>query len=105
MKLKEAVSWLKGTLQRNLFPGLEECYERPLTGKERTPAEHFNSRLQEGFQRRRDGAGSLPMGTGESAYFYRGSGGELLFSPGVVQESARLGAATEEKNPLREDIL
>jgi hypothetical protein len=35
MKLKEAVSWLMGTLQRNLFPGLEECCERPLTEKER----------------------------------------------------------------------
>ena len=34
MKLKEAVSWLMGTLQRNLFPGLEECCERPLTEKE-----------------------------------------------------------------------
>jgi hypothetical protein len=35
MKLKEAVSWLMGTLQRNLIPGLEECGERPLTEKER----------------------------------------------------------------------
>ena len=35
MKLKEAVSWLRGTLQRNLIPLLEECWERPLTGKER----------------------------------------------------------------------
>jgi hypothetical protein len=35
MKLKEAVSWLTGTLQRNLIPGLEECCERPLTDKER----------------------------------------------------------------------
>ena len=35
MKLREAVSWLKGTLQRNLIPGLEECCERPLTDKER----------------------------------------------------------------------
>lgn len=34
MKLREAVSWLMGTLQRNLIPGLEECCERPLTGKE-----------------------------------------------------------------------
>jgi Transposase domain (DUF772)/Transposase DDE domain len=34
MKLKEAVSWLMGTLQRNLIPGLEECCERPLTDKE-----------------------------------------------------------------------
>ena len=34
MKLKQAVSWLIGTLQRNLFPGLEECCERPLTQKE-----------------------------------------------------------------------
>jgi len=35
MKLREAVSWLAGTLQRNLIPGLEECWERPLTDKER----------------------------------------------------------------------
>jgi hypothetical protein len=35
MKLKEAVSWLTGTLQRQLFPCLEECWERPLTEKER----------------------------------------------------------------------
>ena len=35
MKLREAVSWLMGTLQRNLIPGLEECGERPLTEKER----------------------------------------------------------------------
>jgi hypothetical protein len=35
MKLKEAVSWLTGTLQRNLIPLLEKCWERPLTEKER----------------------------------------------------------------------
>jgi Transposase domain (DUF772) len=35
MKLKEAVSWLAGTLQRNLIPLLEECWEWPLTEKER----------------------------------------------------------------------
>ena len=35
MKLREAVSWLAGTLQRNLIPCLEECWERPLTDKER----------------------------------------------------------------------
>jgi hypothetical protein len=34
MKLKEVVSWLVGILQRNLIPCLEECCERPLTGKE-----------------------------------------------------------------------
>jgi len=34
MKLRERVSWLMGTLQRYLFPGLEECGERPLTDKE-----------------------------------------------------------------------
>ena len=34
MKLKQAVSWLMGTLQRNLIPRLEECCERPLTEKE-----------------------------------------------------------------------
>jgi Transposase DDE domain/Transposase domain (DUF772) len=35
MKLREAISWLTGTLQRNLIPGLEECCERPLTEQER----------------------------------------------------------------------
>jgi hypothetical protein len=34
MKLREAVSWFMGTLQRNLIPRLEECGERPLTDKE-----------------------------------------------------------------------
>jgi len=34
MKLREAVSWLMGTLQRNLIPRLEECWERQLTEKE-----------------------------------------------------------------------
>jgi hypothetical protein len=35
MKLREAVSWLMGSLQRNLIPCLEECGERRLTEKER----------------------------------------------------------------------
>ena len=34
MKLKETVSWIMGTLQRHLFPRLEECWERSLTDKE-----------------------------------------------------------------------
>jgi hypothetical protein len=34
MKLRQAVSWLTGTLQQHLFPRLEECWERPLTDKE-----------------------------------------------------------------------
>jgi hypothetical protein len=34
MKLKEAVSWLMGSLQRNLFHHLEECWERVLSNKE-----------------------------------------------------------------------
>ena len=34
MKLRKAVSWLMGTLQRNLFPHLEEIAARPLTDKE-----------------------------------------------------------------------
>ena len=33
MKLGERISWLMGTLQRHLFPRLEECWERPLTDK------------------------------------------------------------------------
>jgi len=35
MQLREAVSWLMGSLQRNLIPCLEECWERPFTDKER----------------------------------------------------------------------
>jgi hypothetical protein len=35
MKLGQAISWLMGTLQRSLFPRLEECYQVPLTEKER----------------------------------------------------------------------
>jgi hypothetical protein len=35
MKLGKAISWLIGTLQRSLFPRLEECYQVPLTEKER----------------------------------------------------------------------
>jgi Transposase DDE domain/Transposase domain (DUF772) len=34
MKLRDRISWLLGTLQRHLFPRLEECCERPLTDKE-----------------------------------------------------------------------
>ena len=34
MELKETVSWIMGTLQRHLFPRLEECWERSLTDKE-----------------------------------------------------------------------
>ncbi len=34
MKLGKAISWLKGTLQRCLFPGLEECWSTILTAKE-----------------------------------------------------------------------
>jgi hypothetical protein len=35
MKLGKAVSWIVGTLQRYLFPRLEEAGERLLTDKER----------------------------------------------------------------------
>ena len=35
MKLGQAVSWLMGNLQRSLFPRLEECWQRPLTEKEK----------------------------------------------------------------------
>ncbi len=34
MKLGGAISWLMGTLQRSLFPKLEECWQAPLTEKE-----------------------------------------------------------------------
>jgi len=35
MRLGNAISWLTGSLQRNLFPKLEQCWETPLTDKER----------------------------------------------------------------------
>lgn len=35
MKLREAESWFMGSLQRNLIPGPEESWERPLTDNER----------------------------------------------------------------------
>ena len=34
VKLGKAISWLKGTLQRGLFPNLEECWNTTLTDKE-----------------------------------------------------------------------
>jgi hypothetical protein len=34
MKLGKAISWLMGSLQRSLFPQLEECWKIPLTEKE-----------------------------------------------------------------------
>jgi hypothetical protein len=60
MKLNEAVSWLRGTLQRNLIPLLEECWERPLTEKERqlvsilelVQIEKFAGRLPRRFGRK-----------------------------------------------------
>ena len=35
MKLKEKVSWLMGTVQRTLFPHLEDCLDSPLTAQEK----------------------------------------------------------------------
>jgi hypothetical protein len=35
MKLGRAISWLMGSLQRNLFPHLEECWETALTDREK----------------------------------------------------------------------
>jgi hypothetical protein len=35
VRLNKAISWLKGTLQRCLFPDLEECWNTALTDKER----------------------------------------------------------------------
>ena len=67
MKLREAVSWLIGTLQRNLIPGLEECWERPLTGKEQqlvsllelVHTEKFAGRPSQRFGRKRRGRQAL----------------------------------------------
>ena len=60
MKLRQAVSWIMGTLQRNLIPGLEECCERPLTEKEQQLVsilevlhlEKFAGRLPQRFGRK-----------------------------------------------------
>lgn len=52
MKLREAVSWIIGTLQRNLFPRLEECGERPLTSKEQQLASILEVLQIEKFIRR-----------------------------------------------------
>ena len=60
MKLRQAVSWLMGTLQQHLFPRLEECWERPLTEKERQlvsilevlQVEKFAGRLAQRFGRK-----------------------------------------------------
>ncbi|MCX5808102.1 MAG: hypothetical protein NTX36_01810 [Proteobacteria bacterium] len=35
MKLSERISWLKTTIQENLFPHLRECFDDPLTEKQR----------------------------------------------------------------------
>src|ERR1039457_3817689 len=35
MKLKERLSWLMGTVQRSLFPHLDECVDVPLTEQEK----------------------------------------------------------------------
>jgi len=45
MKLGDRVSWLMGTLQRYLFPRLEECGERPLTEKEQQLVSFHPERL------------------------------------------------------------
>jgi len=34
MKLGDAISWIMGRLQQNLFPSLEECWVASLTEKE-----------------------------------------------------------------------
>ena len=35
MKLRERISWLMGSVQRSLFPHLDECLEVPLTDQEK----------------------------------------------------------------------
>ena len=76
MKLREAVSWIMGTLQRNLVPLLEECGERPLTDKERqlvsilelVQIEKFAGRLPRRFGRKpceRQGRQSAPEALAE----------------------------------------
>ena len=37
MNLSERISWLKVTIQENLFPHLRECFDDPLTEKQRDP--------------------------------------------------------------------
>ena len=35
MKLKERISWLMCSVQKSLFPHLDECFETPLTEQEK----------------------------------------------------------------------
>ena len=35
MKLKDKISWLMGSVQRSLFPHLDECLDKPLTEQEK----------------------------------------------------------------------
>ena len=78
MKLREAVSWLIGTLQRNLIPGLEECWERPLTGKEQqlvsllelVHTEKFAGRPSQRFGRKRRGRQALAWSLVAKAVYY-----------------------------------
>lgn len=35
MKLKDKISWLVGSVQRSLFPHLDECLDVPLTEQEK----------------------------------------------------------------------
>ncbi len=42
MKLRERISWLMGTVQRSLFPHLNECFDVPLTEHEK----HLTSILE-----------------------------------------------------------
>jgi hypothetical protein len=35
MKLKDKISWLMGSVQRSLFPHLDECFDVPLTEQEK----------------------------------------------------------------------
>ncbi|MCL4500435.1 MAG: hypothetical protein M1438_01100 [Deltaproteobacteria bacterium] len=62
MKLGDRVSWLMGTLQRYLFPRLEECSERPLTEKEQQLASILEVLRIEKF------AGRLPLRFGRKPW-------------------------------------
>jgi hypothetical protein len=45
MKLKEKVSWLMGTVQRTLFPHLDECLTAPLTEQEKPHSIAFSGNV------------------------------------------------------------
>ena len=51
MKLKDKISWLMGSVQRSLFPHLDDCLEMPLTEQEKRLVTILEIVQVEAFQR------------------------------------------------------